>query len=107
MGGEYPSIHFRTGQLGQGSKTALPIFGEFIQQVLSDEHFSKYRVKFPPAKGLDPRLWTGSSYSYYRPDTASFDYDFSASSNRGEPAASSTTEEVQVETSEQEESAEN
>ena len=106
VGGEYPSIHFRTGQLGQGSKTALPIFGEFIQQVLSDEHFSKYRVKFPPAKGLDPRLWTGSSYSYHRPDTASFDYDFSASSNRGEPAASSTTEEVQVETSGQEESAE-
>ena len=81
VGGEYPSIHFRTGQLGQGSKTALPIFGEFIQSVLSDERFSKYRTKFPPAKGIDPRLWTGSGYSYHRPDTTSFDYDFSGSSS--------------------------
>lgn len=88
VGGEYPSIHFRTGQLGQGSKTALPIFGEFIQRVLSDERFSKYRVKFPPAKGLDPRLWTGTEYSYHRPDTATFDYDFSVSSDAGETASS-------------------
>ena len=79
VGGEYPSIHFRTGQLGQGSKTALPIFGEFIQNVLADKNFSKYRIKFPPAKGIDSRLWTGSSYSYHRPDTATFDYDFNGS----------------------------
>ena len=99
VGGEYPSIHFRTGQLGQGSKTALPIFGEFIQSVLSDENFSKYRVKFPQAKGIDPRLWTGSNYTYHRPDTASFDYDFSGSSSSGE--SNSSTEEL-MEDSEQE-----
>ena len=75
VGGEYPSIHFRTGQLGQGSRTALPIFGEFIQSVLSDEHFSKYRAKFPPAKDIDPRSWTGSGYSYQRPDTTSLNDD--------------------------------
>ena len=85
VGGEFPSIHFRTGQLGQGSKTALPIFGEFIQSVLSDENFSKYRIKFPPAKGIDPRLWTGSGYSYHRPDTTSFEYDFSGSGGTEEP----------------------
>ncbi len=79
VGGEYPSIHFRTGQLGQGSKTALPIFGEFIQSVLSDDNFSKYRIKFPPAKGLDPRLWTGFGYTYHQPDTTSYDYNFSES----------------------------
>ncbi len=77
VGGEYPSIHFRTGQLGQGSKTALPIFGEFIQSVLSDEKFSRYRVKFPPAKGLDPRLWTGYGYTYHQPDTSTYEYDYS------------------------------
>ena len=87
VGGEYPSIHFRTGQLGQGSKTALPIFGEFIQAVLSDENFSKYRVKFPPAKGIDPRLWTGSGYSYHRPDTTSFNYDFNGSGDTEESAS--------------------
>ena len=36
VGGEYRSIHFRTGALGQGSRAALPIFGMFIQRVLSD-----------------------------------------------------------------------
>ena len=85
VGGEYPSIHFRTGALGQGSKAALPIFGEFIQSVLSDDNFSKYRVKFPPARGLDPRLWTGSGYTYSQPDTASYDYEY--------PDASDDTEE--------------
>lgn len=74
VGGEYPSIHFRTGQLGQGSRTALPIFGEFIQSVLSDEHFSKYRTKFPPARGIDSRLWTEPEPSSYRPDTTASGY---------------------------------
>ena len=95
VGGEYPSIHFRTGQLGQGGKTALPIFGEFIQSVLSDGHFSRYRRKFPPAKGLDPRLWTGSGYTYHLPDTASLDYDFSASGEAdGEVLPSAVEEEA-------------
>lgn len=99
VGGEYPSIHFRTGALGQGSKTALPIFGEFIQSVLSDENFARYREKFPPAKGLDPRLWTGSGYSYHRPDTTDASYDFSTSAdqeeadiNLTEPAATKETD---------------
>ena len=30
VGGEYRSIHFRTGALGQGSRTALPICGYFL-----------------------------------------------------------------------------
>jgi len=93
VGGEYPSIHFRTGQLGQGSKTALPIFGEFIQSVLSDEHFSKYRIKFPPAKGLDPRLWTGSSYTYHQPDTSNFEYDYSETEETEEDIIPVNTEE--------------
>ena len=82
VGGEYPSIHFRTGQLGQGSRTALPIFGDFIQHVLADEHFSRYRTKFPPAKGLDPKLWTGSGFSYHRPDSIdTLDYIFAGSAS--------------------------
>ena len=46
VGGEYRAIHFRTGQLGQGSKTALPICGRFLKAVLGDEHFAQYRAKF-------------------------------------------------------------
>ncbi|MCR5180845.1 MAG: penicillin-binding protein [Bacteroidaceae bacterium] len=49
VGGEYRSIHFRTGQLGQGSRTALPIFGKFIQRTLLDPRFSCYYAHFPGA----------------------------------------------------------
>ncbi len=67
VGGEYRSIHFRTGALGQGSRTALPIFGYFIQDVLQDSHFGKYRVKFAPPRDLDASLWTCSGY-YAQPN---------------------------------------
>ena len=50
VGGEYRSIHFRTGQLGQGSRTALPIFGRFMSKVLGDRRFSKYCVPFAPPR---------------------------------------------------------
>ena len=54
VGGEYRSIHFRTGALGQGSRTALPMFGNFIASVLKDRRFSKYCVPFaPPREGID------------------------------------------------------
>jgi penicillin-binding protein 1A len=51
VGGEHRSIHFRTGRLGEGSKTALPIFGYFMEKVLADKSLSKYRGKFPKPKG--------------------------------------------------------
>ena len=46
VGGEYRSIHFRTGALGQGSKTALPICGYFIHAVMADPAFQQYHAKF-------------------------------------------------------------
>lgn len=46
VGGEYRSIHFRTGALGQGSKTALPICGYFVHLLLSDPAYQKYHGKF-------------------------------------------------------------
>lgn len=83
VGGEYRSIHFRTGALGQGSRTALPIFGYFIQSVLSDDRFPRYRKKFPPAKNLDPSLWSCPGYYAQNPDSLdndSIDYPDSSSS---------------------------
>lgn len=47
VGGEHRSIHFRTGELGQGSRTALPIFAYFMEGVLKDKAFTKYRGQFP------------------------------------------------------------
>ena len=55
VGGEYRAIHFRTGQLGQGSRTALPICGSFYEKVLSDPAFKNYRGKFNPPAGNDIR----------------------------------------------------
>ncbi len=50
VGGEYRAIHFRTGALGQGSKTALPICGRFLKSVFSDDNFSQYHAKFAPCR---------------------------------------------------------
>ena len=74
VGGEYRSIHFRTGALGQGSRTALPIFGNFIQDVLLDDRFAKYREKFPkePLEDIDKSCYICDSY-YPVPDSLSTD----------------------------------
>lgn len=74
VGGEYRCIHFRTGELGQGSRTALPIFGRFICKVLQDPAFAQYKGKYPDAKEDIPTV------SYYGPsyeeETDSDDIDF-------------------------------
>ena len=46
VGGEYRCIHFRTGEMGQGSKTALPVCAEFMGRVLRDSAFTRYREHF-------------------------------------------------------------
>ena len=53
VGGEYRCIHFRTGALGQGSRTALPICGYFLESVLKDPAFAKYHAKFGNPKDAD------------------------------------------------------
>lgn len=86
VGGEFPSIHFRTGALGQGGKAALPIFGDFIKKVLRDERFNKYKVKFPEPKNLDPSLWSCSDYVEVPDSTIE---DENESSNYSDDATSS------------------
>ena len=53
VGGEYRSIHFRTGMLGQGNRTALPICGYFLGSVLNDPAFKQYRAKFAKPSDAD------------------------------------------------------
>ncbi len=74
VGGEYRSIHFRTGALGQGSRTALPIFGYFVQNLLKDKRFSKYYRQFDkePKEDIGDATWNCSGY-YYQPDTLETD----------------------------------
>ena len=61
VGGEYRSIHFRSGRLGQGSRTALPIFGLFMKKVLEDESLKgKYMLKYPaPKEDIEPSTYQG------------------------------------------------
>lgn len=65
VGGEYRCIHFRTGALGQGSRTALPICGYFLQSVLGDPAFAKYRTKFSKPKDNDITSAMYNCQSYY------------------------------------------
>lgn len=67
VGGEYRSIHFRTGALGQGSKTALPICGYFIRSVFSDPAFQGYHGKFDKPKDEDITSDMYGCESYYKP----------------------------------------
>ncbi len=48
VGGEYPSIHFRTTALGQGANMALPIYALFQQQINNDKNYKRLaRAQFP------------------------------------------------------------
>ena len=60
VGGEYRSIHFRTGALGQGSRTALPIVGQFLHYIMADPAFKKYHGRF--RKPTDDDGITSSMY---------------------------------------------
>ena len=67
VGGEYRCIHFRTGQLGQGSRTALPICGYFLDQVLADPNFKQYHAKFEKPKEDEITSSMYNCPSYYEP----------------------------------------
>ncbi len=76
VGGEYRSIHFRTGALGQGSRTALPITGYFMQSVLADPNFSRYHGKFqkPEDANITRDMYICDSYvTRAKPDTIAAD----------------------------------
>ena len=47
VGGEDRSIHFRTSSTGEGSKTALPIFGLFMEKVYQNKELGYKMGPFP------------------------------------------------------------
>lgn len=76
VGGEYRCIHFRTGALGQGSRTALPICGYFVQALMSDPNFKQYHAKFGKPKDdaiLSSMYNCASYYSHSKRDTLQTD----------------------------------
>lgn len=75
VGGEYRCIHFRTGALGQGSRTALPVCGYFMQSVMNDSDFRQYHAKFdkPHDNDISYGMYNCASYSPSRRDTTRID----------------------------------
>lgn len=47
VGGEDRSIHFRTSNLGEGSKTALPVYGLFMERLYKDKDLGYTMGRFP------------------------------------------------------------
>lgn len=89
VGGEYRQIHFRSGALGQGSKTALPIFGLFMKKVLSDASLApKYLARYRIPEGVNPADLEGR-FVYQSADTTRHDSSSVEVSNTSE----SSTEE--------------
>lgn len=72
VGGEQRCVHFRTGELGQGSRTALPIFGMFMEKVLKDPKLAQYRGKFP-TKPKEPISRNYTCVTHLRVDTTATD----------------------------------
>lgn len=47
VGGDDRSIHFRSTDLGEGAKTALPLVGRFLEKVYADPKFKNLQGPFP------------------------------------------------------------
>jgi penicillin-binding protein 1A len=91
VGGEYRCIHFRTGELGQGNRTALPICGYFLQSVLGDSNFKKYHAKYAVPKDINVGDYGCGGYFKMASDSDSLGVDSLAvgipvETEGGEPA---------------------
>jgi len=53
VGGDDRSIHFRSGAYGEGSKTALPLFGRYMTKIVNDPTLEAYHPV--PFEKLDPK----------------------------------------------------
>ncbi|MBO4906865.1 MAG: penicillin-binding protein [Bacteroidaceae bacterium] len=93
VGGEYRSIHFRTGELGQGNRTALPVCGRFLQSVLSDSRFAYYQAHFKPLRdGVERSAYECAAWMPpLESDSTSSSLDSPAAVTIGEAAAGGPT----------------
>ncbi len=60
VGADERSVHFRTSAMGEGSKTALPIFGKYMEKLYHDP---KTNINY----GKLPKPWTKIEKKYYCP----------------------------------------
>jgi penicillin-binding protein 1A len=52
VGGDDRSIHFRSTDLGEGAKTAMPLVGRFLEKVYADPKFKGLQGPFPKPDGI-------------------------------------------------------
>lgn len=62
VGGQYRSIHFKDNNHGEGCKTALPIFGRFMEKVLADPDYDSLKVAFQKPVGKISKEYTCHTY---------------------------------------------
>ncbi len=62
VGGDDRSIHFRSTDLGEGARTALPIVGTFLQKVYADPKFKSLQGPFPKPTFAVTKEYDGCSY---------------------------------------------
>ena len=74
VGGEYRQIHFTSGAYGQGSRTALPICGVFLNKVFNDPAFRKYHGRFQQKEYVDPAQYS-QCIDEYEPDSLDWSVD--------------------------------
>ncbi len=63
VGGDDRSIHFRSTDLGEGAKTALPLVGRFLEKVYADPKFKKLQGPFPKPASDVTKNYLNCGYS--------------------------------------------
>ncbi|AQG78399.1 transglycosylase [Spirosoma montaniterrae] len=64
VGGDDRSIHFRSTDLGEGAKTALPLVGRFLEKVYADSKFKNLQGPFPKPSVEITKEYQNCGYSY-------------------------------------------
>ncbi|MFC7523429.1 penicillin-binding protein 1A [Parapedobacter sp. GCM10030251] len=73
IGCDERSIHFRNSQTGEGSRTALPVFGKFMEKVYHDDVLGYEYGPFPEPVVEITRKYNCPSPRLPRPDSLSLD----------------------------------
>lgn len=72
VGAESRAVHFRTTATGEGCKTALPVYGLFMEKVMKDDNFPQYKGKFgKPAGKIEKEYTCHTRYEVKRDTTDS------------------------------------
>lgn len=68
VGAEYPAVHFRSTSKGMGSKSAMPMFGLFMQRVNNDTRYQEVaQAKFDASTARVQSLIACSNQKGYQP----------------------------------------